>query len=105
MSVAEKMRQWAAAKGIGELQAVTLDTRSRLNDLNIGTQVYKGRFRVVRTVFDKTTTTVVPLSEWLLLSDAILFLKMLKADPECLWSAGGESGERLSSGPSSEDRN
>jgi hypothetical protein len=35
MSVAEKMAQWAVAHGIGELQAVTLDTRSRLNDLSI----------------------------------------------------------------------
>jgi hypothetical protein len=43
--------------------------------------VNKGRFRVVRTVYDKTTTTVTPLSDWLLLSDAIVFLKMLKADP------------------------
>ena len=81
MSVAEKMAQWAVAHGIGELQAVTLDTRSRLNDRNIGTQVNKGRFRVVHTVYDKTTTTVTPLSDWLLLSDAIVFLKMLKADP------------------------
>jgi len=92
MSVAEKMARWAAANGIGELQAVTLATRSRLNDLSIGTQVNKGRFRVVRTEYDNTTATVTPLSGWLLLSDAIVFLKMLKADTECLRRVGGESG-------------
>jgi hypothetical protein len=92
MSVAEKMAQWAVAQGIGELQAVTLDTRSRLNDLSIGTQVNKGRFRVVRTVYDKTTTTVTPLSDWLVPSDAIVFLKMLKADPERLRGVGEGSG-------------
>jgi D-tyrosyl-tRNA(Tyr) deacylase len=92
MSVAEKMASWAVAHGIGELHAVTLDTRSRLNDLSIGTQVNKGRFRVVRTVYDKTTTTVTPLSDWLVPSDAIVFLKMLKADTECLRRVGGESG-------------
>ena len=81
MSLAEKMAQWAVAQGIGELQAATLDTRSRLNDSSIGTQVNKGRFRVVRTVYDKTTTMVTPLSDWLLLSDAIVFLKMFKANP------------------------
>jgi hypothetical protein len=74
------------------LQAVTLDTRSRLNDLSIGTQVNKGRFRVVRTVYDKTTTTVTPLSDWLVPSDAIVFLKMLKADPERLRGVGEGSG-------------
>jgi hypothetical protein len=92
MSVAEKMARWAAANGIGELQAVTLATRSRLNDLSIGTQVNKGRFRVVRTVYDKTTTTVTPLSDWLVPSDAIVFLKMLKADPERLRGVGEGSG-------------
>jgi hypothetical protein len=92
MSVAEKIASWAVAHGIGELQAVTLDTRSRLNDRSIGTQVNKGRFRVVHTVYDKTTTTVTPLSDWLLLSDAIVFLKLLKADTECLRRVGGESG-------------
>ena len=92
MSVAEKMAQWAVAHGIGELQAVTLDTRSRLNDLSIGTQVNKGRFRVVRTVYDKTTTTVTPLSDWLVPSDAIVFLKMLKADTVRLRRVGEESG-------------
>lgn len=78
MSVAEKMTQWAAANGIGELQAATLDARSRLNDVSIGTQVKAGMFRVVRTIYRKKTTTVTPLSEWLVLSDAVSFLKMLK---------------------------
>jgi hypothetical protein len=104
MSVAEKMTRWAAANGIGELQAVTLDTRSRLNDLSIGTQVHKGRFRIVRTVYGNTTTTVTPLSGWLLLSEAIVFLKMLRADSECLRCFGREAECRLSPRRNSECR-
>lgn len=76
MPLAEKMKQWAAANGLGELQAATLDARSRLRDSSIGTQVKAGRFRVVRTTYEKKTT-VTPLSEWLVASDAVLFLKML----------------------------
>lgn len=78
MSVAEKMAQWAAANGVGELQAATLDARSRLNDVSIGTQVKAGKFRVVRTIYGKKTTTVTRLSGWLVISEAVSFLKMLK---------------------------
>jgi hypothetical protein len=78
MSVTEKMTQWAAANGIGELHAATLDARFRLNDVSIGTQVKAGKFRVVRTIYGKRTTTVSPLSNWLVLSEAVAFLKMLK---------------------------
>lgn len=82
MSVAEKMTQWAAANGIGELQAATLDARSRLNDVSIGTQVKAGEFRVVRTTYRKSSTMVTPLSDWLVLSDAVAFLKRLKVLPD-----------------------
>ena len=77
MPLAEKMKKWAAANGLGELQAATLDARSRLKDSSIGTQVKAGRFRVVRTTYDKKMTTVTPLSDWLAVSDTVLFLKML----------------------------
>jgi hypothetical protein len=82
MSVAEKITQWAVANGIGELQAATLDARSRLNDASIGTQVKAGRFRVVSTIYSKKTTTVTPLSDWLVLSNTVAFLKMLKLPPK-----------------------
>lgn len=78
MPLAEKMKQWAAANGLGELQAATLDARSRLRDASIGTQVRAGRFRVVRTTYGEKRTMVTPLSDWLIASDAVLFLKMLE---------------------------
>ena len=53
MTVAQKMTQWAGANGVGELQAATIDARSRLNDSSIGTQVETGKFRVVRTIYGK----------------------------------------------------
>jgi hypothetical protein len=83
MSVAEKMTQWAAANGIGELQSATIEARARLKDTSIGTQVKAGRFRVVSTVYGKKTTKVTPLSDWLALSDAVSFLKMLKLPSDC----------------------
>lgn len=76
MTVAQKMTQWACANGVGELQAATIDARSRLKDSTIGTQVEAGRFRVVRTINGKSTT-VTPLSGWLILSEAISFLSAL----------------------------
>ncbi len=76
MTVAQKMAQWADANGVGELQAATIDTRSRLKDSSIGTQVKAGKFRVVRTIYGKKTT-VTPLSGWLTLSDAVSFLSAL----------------------------
>jgi hypothetical protein len=78
MSVKAKMMKWATANGVGELQAATLDARSRLNDVSIGTQVKAGNIRVVRTLYGKRNTTVTLLSGWLNVSDAVSFLKMLK---------------------------
>jgi hypothetical protein len=76
MTVAQKLTQWAGANGVGELQAATIDARSRLNDSSIGTQVETGKFRVVRTIYGKKTT-VTPLSGWLIVSDATSFLRAL----------------------------
>ena len=77
MTFPQKMTQWAAANGVGELQTATIDTRSRLNDSGIGTQVEAGKFRVVRTIYGKKETTVTPLSGWLIVSDAVSFLRAL----------------------------
>lgn len=77
MTIAQKMTQWAAANGVGELQAATIEARLRLNDSSIGSQVEAGKFRVVRTIYGKKTATVTPLSGWLILSDAVSFLRAL----------------------------
>jgi hypothetical protein len=74
MTIAQKMTQWADANGVGELQAATIDARSRLSDSSIGTQVEAGKFRVVRTVYGRNTT-VTPISGWLNVSDAVTFLR------------------------------
>lgn len=81
MSVADKLTQWAAVNGIGELQAATIEARARLKDTSIGTQVKAGRFRVVSTLYGKKTTTVTPLSDWLVIADAVSFLKRLNPSP------------------------
>jgi hypothetical protein len=100
MSVAEKMEQWAAANGVGELQAATLDAHSRLNNVSIGTQVKAGRCRVVSTVYGKKTTSVTPLSDWLVIADAVSFLKSLNPSPKQRESEGvvaRQDGSRIRS--------
>lgn len=61
------------------IQRATLEARARLGDKSIGTTIKQGRLQVVRVTYNaKGRSTVVPVSDWLAMPDAVKFLDALQ---------------------------
>jgi hypothetical protein len=66
---------------IFDIQMAVLRTRLKTKNENIGVSIKKGEAQVVEVIYKENGVSIVnPLSGWITLDDAILFLEEMRKD-------------------------
>lgn len=59
------------------LRVATMNARKRLNDATISTRVKAGKVQVGRVTYQKNVGDFAPLSDWLTMDEAVVFIERL----------------------------